>query len=74
MVPEGGLEPPHSQGASDFESDASTNSTTPALVLVYYQSSPGFASEDPGFQASVRTVETEAPQRVKFIYCSQNSA
>jgi hypothetical protein len=32
MVPEGGLEPPHSQGASDFESDASTSSTTPACV------------------------------------------
>jgi hypothetical protein len=30
LVPEGGLEPPHSQGASDFESDASTSSTTPA--------------------------------------------
>ena len=31
LVPEGGLEPPQAQGPSDFESDASTSSTTPAL-------------------------------------------
>ena len=47
MVPEGGLEPPQAQGPSDFESDASTSSTTPALVPMYYQSSPRFASEEP---------------------------
>ena len=35
LVPEGGLEPPQAQGSSDFESDASTSSTTPARVPVY---------------------------------------
>ena len=30
VVPEGGLEPPCTQGATDFESVASTNSATPA--------------------------------------------
>ena len=48
LVPEGGLEPPQAQGSSDFESDASTSSTTPARVFVYYQSSQGFAREEPG--------------------------
>ena len=30
VVPEGGLEPPRALGPEDFESSASTNSTTPA--------------------------------------------
>jgi hypothetical protein len=47
LVPEGGLEPPQAQGSSDFESDASTSSTTPALVSEYYQSSECIASEEP---------------------------
>ena len=33
MVPKGGLEPPCPQGTPDFESGASTSSTTPAMVV-----------------------------------------
>ncbi len=31
MVPKGGLEPPCPQGTPDFESGASSSSTTPAI-------------------------------------------
>ena len=34
LVPEGGIEPPRGQAPLDFESSASTSSTTPALTLL----------------------------------------
>ena len=34
-MPEVGIEPTRTQGPEDFESSASTNFTTPALVIYY---------------------------------------
>ncbi len=41
VVPEVGLEPTRSKGTLDFESSASTNSTTPAPVAVSRQTPQG---------------------------------
>jgi hypothetical protein len=54
-VPEVGLEPTRSKGTLDFESSASTNSTTPAPVAVSRQTpqGAGFAVGSAGMLATL---------------------